>query len=151
MTTRSKNKSLALLPESIGPEHHEISGIKLPTYKQVLLCVLSYHQRRVDGRLCRQEKIKRDVANIVKDKVVYHYDKANIKTISHKKIAERIQQFYEEYKKIQWLPKKTKNSEIKTNFMKKLEETFPFWPKNIIKQMKDQMKFKCEAEKKAKG
>ena len=73
MATRSKDKCLELLSESFGPQHLEISGTKLPTYKQVLLCMLSHMNRLSGGDKFRQKKIKRKAAIAVQEQVSFHY------------------------------------------------------------------------------
>ena len=51
MKTRSKDTHLFILPESPGLEFLEITGSKLPSHRQVLLCFISKkdNSRLVDG------------------------------------------------------------------------------------------------------
>ena len=45
MATRNSDTRLDIILESPGSEHLRISGIRLPTYNQVLLCYLAYCEK----------------------------------------------------------------------------------------------------------
>ena len=85
----------------------------------------------------------------MKEQVLVHYTNANIRTIPHTKISEKIENFYLEYQRLQWTSKSRKTCEGKTDFLRKMNETFCFWPRSLIKQMEAEKKCKCDAEKQA--
>ena len=136
MVTRSANKRLSVLLETPAQEHCNISGCKLPTYKQVLLCFLA-HIDIVKDSLRIAQAAKRSAAKIVCEKVIYHYRNAGIDYISDKRMCNKIQELYAEYTNIRKLPVARLKSprHLLTKFNNKLNRTMPFWPKNIISKM----------------
>ena len=93
---RCSNTNVQLLSVEPGPAHLEISGCKLPTYEQVLLCFLA-HLRSTRENVSWQNKVIWRTAEAVKEKVLDHYRKANIKHVSEINFCQAIIKFYREY------------------------------------------------------
>ena len=137
MATRSADKRLSVLLETPGEEHRNISGCKLPTFKQVLLCFLA-HLDVVRDSLRIAQAARRSAAKIVQEKVIYHYRNAGIDYISNKRMCDKIVELHTEYTNIRKLPAARLKSHchLLKKFNDKLEKTMPFWPKDIILKMK---------------
>ena len=86
MSTRNSDKRLLVLPETPGEEHCEITGAKLPTFKQVLFCFMVYFDK-AKSEQPPNPRPKRFASKIVQEKVVYHYQKAGIEHISCMKMC----------------------------------------------------------------
>lgn len=136
MSTRTSDKRLSVLPETPGQEHYEISGCKLPTYKQVLLCYLAHFERLKDS-VQKSASPKRLAAKAVQEKVLYHYRNAGIDHLSDMRMYEVIEALYHEYTNIRKLPAKRQNAHepIYSKFHEKLDKTMPFWPRDILSKM----------------
>jgi hypothetical protein len=133
-------------------KHHggqlKLAGSKLPTYGEVLNCLLAninclkICQNNFSQRKCEAAK---EVAN----QVIIFYKKGGIPTILHKSIADKIRKFHDkDYRKCLKVNrnKRSKNPII-GNFQTLLKKTMPFYPDNVEKIMKDNMKGKSEEEK----
>jgi hypothetical protein len=90
--TRSLDKPLMIIGQAITPEHKKITGCRLPSKKQVLMCYLSFsNDLRTQGTQdsTRQNKISRSAAKQIVDEVMPHYEKAGIHTIQNHNMAEK--------------------------------------------------------------
>ena len=150
MATRNKNSKFNLLLESAGNEHLIISGRKLPTYKQVLLCFLAHSDkvRREDSS--KRKRIGFTAANAVIEQVEHHYNNAGIFILPKKNLRNQIWALHHKYVDL----RKTKSKLRATNhnlvkFRENLNKTMPLWPKHIIKQMICYKNGKNAVEKKA--
>ena len=150
MATRGSDPILELLNYSPGQSDLTISGSKLPTFKQVLLCLLSkLHQLR-SADVSKKEKLLSPAAHFVYNEVCEHYSKANIPTILTKSMINKILALHEEFRKIQKVPSdRRQSSSLVKSFREKLEKTMPFYPSNAEKLLIDSKKGKTEAEKSA--
>ena len=129
MSTRSSNKVLAVLSESPGPQHLKITGAKLPTYEQVLLCILA-HKNHVEPP--HRRKGITAATNAAAKEIILQYTKANIKTVSEARLCYKLKSLFRDYNNVQALPKNRTKSIIKTLFKEKLKKTYPAWPQDII-------------------
>ena len=137
MAIRSADKRLSLLQQTPEQEHRDISGCKLPTFKQILLCFLA-HLDTVKDTLRIAQAAKRSAARIVREKVIFHYRNAGIDYISKMRKCDKILELHTEYINIRKLPAARLKSHcyLLKKFNDKLDKTMPFWPKNIILKMK---------------
>ena len=143
MAAITKDSDHAIL--SIFPtiEHKTITGLKLPSYNQVILCILANNDKD-KFNLFEEFTIKKKTLNEVADQVIQHYAKACIPVIKEKNIIKKIEYLIKEYKMIvKHRHRVTKAAEIKRKkFNKKMEKTMPFWPKNVMKILQQSKKRK---------
>jgi hypothetical protein len=98
--TRSLNKPLMIIGQAITPEHKKITGFRLPSKKQVLMCYLSFSNDLRTQDSTRQNKISRSAAKQIVDEVMPPYEKAGIRTVQDHKMAEKIESLFKEYEKV---------------------------------------------------
>ena len=103
--------------------------LKLPTYGQVLR---SFIFKIEEDQNSVGAKVKIQAANYVKDQVVEVYERANIQTISQRKIAQKIKDFYDkDYRGLQKMPANRRDETASqrkiSTFKSQLEKTMPFW------------------------
>ena len=116
ISLRSSDRYRDVLGVSANEEHLKITGSRLPSYKQVLLCFLSnYEKIKVNTNKSNSSRPKWEAAKSVAKEVLIHYNKSNIKSQNEKKIAEKIENLYNE---LQTLSKR-KNKNKTENFKKK--------------------------------
>ena len=155
--SRSSNTNIRILSVSPGLEHLQISGCKLPTYEQVLLCFLAHLKHMRESNVSRQNKLIWKAAEIVKDNVIYHYKKANIDHFTDINLCRAIVKLYQEYcdrkKRTSKRKSTTKKSSITPAvhlFKEKLKQTMPLWSKNAEKEMESLVNGnRSEVEKRA--
>ena len=137
MAIRSAAKRLSLLQQTPEQEHRDISGCKLPTFKQILLCFLA-HLDTVKDTFRIAQAAKRSAARIVREKVIFHYRNARIDYISNKRMWDKILELHTEFTNIRKLPADRLKSHchLLKKFNDKLDKTMPLWPRNIILKMK---------------
>ena len=131
--SRTNDFDIQLLGESPGYHHSKISGSKLPTYKQVLLCYLANMNTLNLKMTGKREKIKVCAMKIVIEEVVQHYKKAGIPIKSNSNIRYNIDNLIKKYKNCT----KHKTRKPTLDF---INNTMPFWPVNVRKQMEDKLK-----------
>ena len=79
MSTRSSDTRLDILPETPGSQHQSITGTRLPTYNQVLLCYLAHLEKLRREDVTNNVKLTQLTSNIVVGQVVVlvHYKKSS--------------------------------------------------------------------------
>ena len=150
MATRGKDKKLDILPESPGDEHLQISGAKLPSYKQILLCYLSKLKQLRNEDLSKNTKLSTTAGKHVACQIIHHYENAHIPTMLEKNMIQYIIKFHDvEYQKCFKIPisRRNNNPTIEA-FKEKLDKTMPLWPRNVFAIMNDWKKSKSDEEKK---
>ena len=135
---RSSNNYLNILSKSPGNEHLEITGSRLPTYEQVLLCFLSTKEKlnHEGENLMSLKNNNRKIAKMVVSQVILHYQRAGIPTKAENKMTEDIVKLRSDFT----LALKTKTEAVKNNFKNKLSKTMPFWSMRVIKNMEASLK-----------
>ena len=110
----------------------EIHSRNLPTYKQVLLSFLAHLEdlRKIDSN--RNLKCVREAAKATVDIVMVFYGKANIPTVHHNKMCEKIENFNKKMQDLMRLSDErrkegTKGYEDIEKIKKQLDEIFIFW------------------------
>ena len=149
MATRAKDPKLDILLESPGEEHLNITGSKLPSYNQVLLCYLAKLNQLRNEDSSKNTKLTWTAGKFVTSKVLIHYEKAHIPTIKENTLTRKIISFHEkEYLKCVKISKncRSNNSQIES-FREKLSKTMPFYPTNVEDLMNDQKRGKNEKER----
>ena len=143
---RSSESCLRILIQSPGVEHLDITGARLPTYEQVLLCYMSNMDKFRADDAYKNMKLSRVVSKVVIDRVIIHYQKAVIATKQHHKMAEGIEKIQSEFVKMQENMTLNRIQE----FRQKLNKTMPFWTRNTINEMGTslQSSYKSLADKK---
>lgn len=117
MATRGSDPLLDLLKVSPGQTDLSITGSKLPTYKQVLLCLLAKIQQLRLNDSTKNTKLLNTVAAYVESDISSHYRKGHIQTILHKNMIKKIVNFHEEFRKVQKFPSdRRENSSVVINF-----------------------------------
>ena len=146
MATRQADTRLDILLETPGPQHLCISGTRLPTYNQVLLCFLAHCEKFQSSTA----KVYAPSLNAVIEQVSLHYCKANIKILDKASCWTKIKKLHEEYLTLQKLPlgKRANHSKVKA-FKVKLQQTMPFWHRKIIEHMEESKKGKSQVEQTA--
>lgn len=119
----------------VTAEDAEITGIRLPTYGQVLRCY-KYHQEQG----LSDKKTKRDIAKIVLDKVKQFYEKGNIPMTADKTACEKIIDYSERNRTLRCTPVKRRSEpSVQAKIDKQKEEfkkTFPLWARNAEEMIK---------------
>ena len=125
---RSCDNRLNVLSVSPGEQHLEITGSKLPTYEQVLLCYMATMRkfRAEDGT--KNTKLTAIVSNAVFEKVRLLYLKANIPMKVPINCAKDIRMINDEFKSVN----KRKNAGRVEKFQTKMKTTMPFWPHGTL-------------------
>ena len=119
---------MLLLGITPGQEHLEIKGSKLPSNKQVLLCLLAN----------LKEHHWNDALSNVIDNVLLHYRNANIPTFTGRNNNGRvIKTYYEKYIKLIKVNKDTRNiqSPAVATFQSDLEKTMRLYRNSVLKDM----------------
>ena len=132
---RRSNNRLQVLSVSPGVEHLHITGTRLPTYGQVLLCYMATSEKKRAEDSTKNVKLNNTVEDLVLKEVSHHYSKANIVMKLPYKCAEDIRKIHDEFRRVN----KKKNPSRIESFRAKLKTTMPFWPRNIIKLMEDKL------------
>ena len=144
MTTRKSDKALFILTESPGIENLNLSGTKLPTNKQVILCFLANLNdlRSRDGS--KNLSLRCEVANILTEQIITIYAKAGTPVLGKSAVRKKLFDLHNKY------------LNVKKHIGRKMEEfhaylqlTAEFWPKNALQIMEASKKGKCKAEKDA--
>ena len=136
MTTRSNNTKLDLLLASPGEEHLAISGRKLPTYKQVLLCFLAHREKCRREDETKRRRIANSAADAVIDQVRQHYGNAGISLLPIKKLKYQILALNKQYVDMRKIESQCRaRNEKLIAFRNNLCKTMPLWPKDEIKNM----------------
>ena len=129
---RSDNRKFFLLGTVPTVQDRVITGCRLPTHIQVLLCFLSHHE---DMKI-------RDAANATVSAVQPFYWKARIPMLAPHKMAEEVEKLYKEMQRLQKINTDARvlssNQEKILNFKSKLGTTMKFWPKNAIDRIEKQ-------------
>lgn len=149
MATRCKDSKLDILPESPGEHHLKITGSKLPTYNQVLLCYLAKVNELRLADSSKNTKLSYSAGTYVASEVLKHYEKAHIPTVIEKQVIKKIIQFHDnDYSKCMRIPRDRRNSSPQiVAFREKLNNTMPFFPSNVEDIMNENKRFKSEKER----
>ena len=131
ISTRNSDKRSLIFDEAPGVDHLEITGCRLPTYKQVLLCYISNLEKARAEDTSKKCKLKHLVAKVVVEKVLVHYKKAGIKTKQEQTMLANIRSLHDEFLRLQ----KAYHVPSVTKYKAKLGLTMPFWPNNILNIM----------------
>lgn len=129
-----------ILGTTPGIDDKEIKGRKLPTKRQVILCLLAN----------LKDLTFNDALSLTIDNVLKHYSKANIPTISGRNnIGKIIKEAHDEY---MMLMKYNENRRHLDNpgikkFMSTLDATMKFYKKSVLQDMEAQKRHKTTKEK----
>jgi len=128
-----KDPRLFLLNTSPTILDQDIKTSKLQTNRQVIISFLAHHDEMLgDGKSTIREAAKETTT--IDESL---YKKANIPTVSHHKICEKIESYYKEMQTLIKIPKNVwdkgksfaKIEKFKINLEKK---TFAFWPRDAL-------------------
>ena len=97
MATRNSDTHLDILLETPGSQHLSISGTRLPTHNQVLLCYLAHCENFRSEDSTKNAKVYAPSLNAVVEQVSLHYCKANIKLLQKSCCWVKITKLHEEY------------------------------------------------------
>lgn len=129
-----------ILGTTPGIDDKEIKGRKLPTKRQVILCLLAN----------LKDLTFNDALSLTIDNVLKHYTKANIPTISGRNnIGKIIKEAHDEYMKLMKYNENRRhldNPGIK-KFMSTLDATMKFYKKSVLQDMEAQKLHKTTKEK----
>lgn len=132
---RSSGNHLQVLGTSPEDGHMEITGIKLPTYEQVLLCYMATMGKKRAEDATKNAKLVPIVCNLVFEKVRIHYEKANIPIKPINKCGQDIMKLNEEFRQVN----KNKYPKRIEEFRTKIKGTMPFWPRGTLEAMKEKI------------
>ena len=91
MSTCSADNKLCILPETPGLESINTFGARLPTYKQILFCVLTNLEKLRNEDKTKNKKAMRSCANSVVAEVLAHYKKAQrVLALHEKKLRKKL-------------------------------------------------------------
>ena len=150
MATRSSNSKLKLILESPGEDHLVITGRKLPTYKQVLLCFLAHSEkcRREDSS--KNKRIGHTAASAVIEQITFHYNNAGIFAIPKKNLYNQILSLHQKYISLRKVnPSRRAVHHSLQVFQENLSRTMPLWPKDVMKKLIASKQGKTLCEKRA--
>jgi hypothetical protein len=138
---RYKDPRYFLLETKPAAKEKIITGCRLPTRKQVLLCFIAHKDEMRINDATSSKKVLRAAANATTEVVLPFYEKARIPSLSPNKIAQEILKYYEEFKsmlKINICERKTpgKQGEKIRTFKKKMLETMKLWPRDALSRIK---------------
>lgn len=124
------------LGSGITDEDCTITGSRLPTNLQVLRCLM-YHLE--EGT--HINRTKWESAKIVLAKITVFYEKANIPMISQRKSCEKMIKLLDDNAKLRAIPCNRRATPASLNKVKQMEDfltkTFPIWPVNVEKLIKN--------------
>ena len=132
---KRKPYCLKILGKTAGPEHIEIKGCRLPTHKQVLMCLLAnIKQMRLSQSSCVKPKVMSDATKEVVKQVVDYYSKAGVTIVKRSTMIDKIQKLYKKY---DGLRKSVSRIDKPPDF---LATTMPFLPKNFEESLMKKIK-----------
>ena len=145
-----KNNAFQILQESPGPEHSIISGRKLPSNKQILLCLLANIEKLRGEDSSKNKRIIPAAIKLVEEQAVLHYQRSAIPVCKSRQITKRILHLYQKFQLIRKMKggkiyDQCKNSIIE--FRDQLTKTMPLYPNNAVQIMEKMKKGKTEIEK----
>ena len=127
-TRLSDRYVMLLLGTTPGQEHPEIKGSKLPSNKQVLLCLLAN---------LKEHHWNEALSNAINN-VLLHYRKANIPTfIGQNNIGRVIKTFCEIYITLHKIKQEARNipNAVIATFQSDLEKTMRLYRNSVLKDM----------------
>ena len=125
---RSKGTRFFLLG-TMPTDDKTITGSRLPTAHQDLLCFLAHHQTASS---------KREAANKTVETVKHFYNRARIPTLLDHKMAEEVEKLFDDMKIIKIQPKDRTSGKPKQRvdeFKSRLQTTMKFWPRNAMENI----------------
>ena len=138
MSVRKSDPRLFVLSTIPTKSDQEIRGSKLPTHSDVLKSYIAFREELVDVTSTVTTK-KRDAANRTVVEVLKQYTRANIPTVAHHIMAERIIKLNTDYQTITKIPEARRDNPKPKNtidaFKLKLTTTMPFWPKDVFRML----------------
>ena len=117
--------------KSAGLEHFEIKGCRLPTHKQVLMCLLANIKQM---RLSQSSGVKPKVMSDATKEIVDHYSKAGVTIVKRSTMVDKIQKLYKKYDGLR------KSVSRIDKLPDLLATTMPFWPKNYEESLMKKIK-----------
>ena len=129
---RSDNARLNIINETPGVEHLDLNSVRLPTWKQVLLCHMANTNKLRIEDPSKHLNVKKSAAKLVASKVMNIYEKASIPCMMSHKVSEKTENLQKEFYEIN----KKRNSQRIEKFQLKIEETMPFWTKDAAEEMR---------------
>lgn len=135
ISLRSNDRFKDFLSESPDQRHLEISGSRLPTREQVLLCFLANYKKVKEV----QPPVERPMLEAAKptvEAILIHYKKARIQAKSARNLEKAVEKLYEELKYSNYYPNNKKSIEFKDNLLK----TMPCWPRSCLCEMENNLK-----------
>lgn len=141
ITDSKTRKAVAIfgLGSAISIADAKITGCRLPTYRQILRCLM-YNCRVIDEHTGKTSS-KWKAAKTVLSQVSPFYAKAGIPMISENKACQKMIAFMDTNAKLREIPRKrreTASAQQKVDDMnKRLEETFPLWLPKAEEVMKN--------------
>ena len=136
--TRKTRQSATIfgLGNAITTKDSMLTGARLPTSRQVLRCLMFYVQEGAS-----ENRTKWQSAKLVLSMLVPFYEKANIPMISERKACERMNQLLEDNAKVRAIPCNRRSNAASLEKVKQMEDTlsktFPLWPANAEKIIKN--------------
>ena len=150
MSTRGADTRLLVLPKSPGPEYLTIRGRRLPTYEQVLLCLLSHLETRRKEDASKNVPLLQECCKLVSAEVKIHYIRSNVPTVSDDFMHKKIASLHSEFRGCMKHAKKVRSNRNQvTKFKEKMDKTMPFWPRNALMVMETSKNGKLQFEKSA--
>lgn len=133
-TPRERDPRYFILETVATPDDKQITGSRLPTVKQVLLCFLAHH--------AEAGVTIRDAANATVETVQPFYSRARVPTLLSHKMAEEIEKLFKEMKGLIKINRdsrdKGKNKVRIDSFKDKLGTTMKFWPRDALTRISNE-------------
>lgn len=134
MSISAKHPRFFLLDTTPTIDDKVITGSRLPTARQVLLCFLAYH----DDPGCT----KREAANSTVQKVLVFYNKARIPTIKENKLSDEVLKLFDLMQEMLKTPivRRERDSfkQKLQKFKETLAQTMKCWPQNVMERIKNE-------------
>lgn len=140
---RYKDPRYFLLETTPAAKDKIITGCRLPTRRQVLLCFIAHKEELRKNDTTNSKKVLRDAANATTTLVLPFYEKARIPSLLPNKISQEILKYYDEFKKllkINVCERKTPGKQLEKimTFKNQMHETMKLWPRDALSRIKNE-------------
>ena len=133
--SRLKDPKYFLLEVDPSVQSINLHVSKLPTYKEILICLLA----RCDNTENTNKSVYNVASQLVKEELIPIYDRARIPLQSEKNCSNAIVRLHDEMYKVMKISKRERNLDVPSkhiqNFKDKLKKTMKLWPSDAMQKI----------------